>query len=140
MALSTVTANVESNSVTMTDNMAAVAILNNQLSAVLIAFSDSYVLTQHQGTTTLGPVTHSDSYLLMQYEGRLRTHSRGFEFALQQVLGRRIRFFLLPIRFYGSQSPSWLFPLLAIGWFNTMTTGKRWQAADCVQSHLNSAR
>ena len=37
-----------------------------------------------------------------------------------------------------SQSSSWLFPSWrAIGWFNTMMTGKRRQAANCVQSHLN---
>uniref|UniRef100_A0A8C5FUG7 BR serine/threonine kinase 2b n=1 Tax=Gadus morhua TaxID=8049 RepID=A0A8C5FUG7_GADMO len=36
-----------------------------------------------------------------------------------------IHFFLPPIRFCGGQSNSWLFPWRAIGWFNTMTTGKR---------------
>ena len=53
-----------------------------------------------------------------------------------RVWRKAIHFFLLPKRFCESQSPSWLFPL-ARYWFNTMTTAKRRQAANRVQSQLN---
>jgi hypothetical protein len=39
--------------------------------------------------------------------------------------------------FAGANHQAGFSPWRAIGWFNTMTTGKRRQAANCVQSHLN---
>ena len=42
--------------------------------------------------------------------------------------------------FAGGSHKAGVSPWRAIGWFNTMTTGKRRQAANRVQSQLNSAR
>ena len=49
----------------------------------------------------------------------------------RRVWRREIHFFLLLIRFCGSQSPSWFFLWHVVGWFNKMTTGKWRQAANC---------
>ena len=42
--------------------------------------------------------------------------------------------------FVGANHQAGFSPWRAIGWINTMTTGKRRQAANCVQSRLNYAR
>ena len=62
-------------------------------------------------------------------------HSAGdFSSPCTRVWRRAIHFFLLSIRFCRSQSQAGFSPWHAISWFNTMTTGKRRQAANHVQS------
>ena len=66
---------------------------------------------------------------------------RRFEFAQQKRLERSNTFLSSFDTFLWEPVTKLAFPPWhAIGWFNTMTTGKRRQAANCVQSHLNQAR
>ena len=67
-----------------------------------------------------------------------RPFRRPYQFTLPQGLERSNTFLLVfPIPLLANHqagfSPSWR----AIGWFNTMMTGKRRQAANYVQSHFN---
>ena len=61
-----------------------------------------------------------------------------FKFALQKGLEKSNTFVSASDTFFaGASHRTGFSPWHAIGWFNTITTGKRRQAANCVQSQLN---